>query len=219
VLSLRSRRRRFVSRGGEKLEGALDRLGFDPRGARIWDIGASTGGFTHCLLRHGARHVVAVDVGRGQLDESLRNDERVTVREGINVRYLQPGQLPGPPSLVVADLSFISLEKVLPALSTAAPGTPIVALLKPQFEAGRGRVGRGGIVRDPAVQEETLRRVAHAATTLDRVVTRVVESPVRGAEGNREFFMRMDPAGGSAPAPADQIIHEAVYGNDTKEEV
>ena len=220
ILRLRSRRRRFVGRGGNKLEGALDFLGIDPEGLLAWDIGASTGGFTDCLLQHGAAHVVAVDVGRGQLDSSLHDDERVTSRTGINVRYLEPEQLPGPPSLVVADLSFISLEKVLPALCAAAPGAPIVALVKPQFEAGRGRVGRGGIVRDPAVQEEALQRVCRAAASQGRDVTAVVESSLRGAEGNREFFVRLDPTDpGGAGFDTDRLIHEAVYGKKEKEDL
>ena len=218
ILSLRSRRRRFVGRGGNKLDGALDHLGIDPEGALAWDIGAATGGFTDCLLQRGAAHVVAVDVGRGQLDSSLRDHERVTFRTGINVRFLEPDQLPGPPSIVVADLSFISLEKVLPALCAAAPGAPIVALVKPQFEAGRGRVGRGGIVRDPAVQEETLRRVCRVAADLGRDVTAVVESSLRGAEGNREFFVRLEPAHpGGTGFDTDRLTHEAVYGNEKKE--
>ncbi|MEE9230926.1 MAG: TlyA family RNA methyltransferase [Acidobacteriota bacterium] len=220
ILRLRSRRPRFVGRGGNKLEGALSRLGVDPEGVLAWDIGASTGGFTDCLLQHGAGHVVAVDVGRGQLDSSLRDDERVTSRTGINVRYLEPGQLPGPPSLVVADVSFISLEKVLPALCAAAPGAPIVALVKPQFEVGRGRVGHGGIVRDPALQEEALRRVCGAAARQGRDVTAVVESSLRGAEGNREFFVRLDPAGpGTLACDTDQLIHEEVYGDKEKENI
>lgn len=214
-LEVRPRRPLFVGRGGEKLEGALDALGVEARVPLAWDIGASTGGFTDCLLRRGAERVVAVDVGRGQIDASLRADPRVEVREGMNARHLRPGELPGPPGLVVVDVSFISLEKVLPALARAAPGAEIVTLVKPQFEVGRGRVGRGGIVRDPALQESVLARLCGRAPEWGLRVAGVVESPLRGARGNREFFVRW--VSGAAPVPAHDVarsIRAAVHGDE-----
>lgn len=212
-LELRPRRPRFVGRGGEKLEGALPALGVDARGALVWDIGASTGGFTDCLLRRGAARVVAVDVGRAQIDAGLRADPRVTLREGINARYLRPGDLPGPPDLVVVDVSFISLDKVLPPLAAAAPAADIVSLVKPQFEVGRGRVGRGGIVRDADLQEQTLLRLCARALDWGLKVTGVAESPVRGARGNREFFVRWSPLASAAPvADVARAVREAVHG-------
>jgi 23S rRNA (cytidine1920-2'-O)/16S rRNA (cytidine1409-2'-O)-methyltransferase len=214
VLVLRPRRPRFVGRGGEKLDGALARLGVDPRGALVWDIGASTGGFTDCLLRRGAARVVAVDVGRGQLDASLRADPRVDLREGLNARHLRPGDLPGPPALVVIDVSFISLAKIVPAAAAAAPGAEVVALVKPQFEVGRGRVGRGGVVRDPTLQEEALRDVCARSEEWGLRATAIVESPLRGAQGNREFFVRWTPAASGPAGTLDvaRAIREAVHG-------
>ena len=147
----------WVSRGGVKLAAALDAFGIDPGGMRCLDVGASTGGFTHVLLTRGASSVVAVDVGRGQLDWSLRQDPRVTVREGINARFLTAADVPGPFDLITVDVSFISLRLVLPALQPLLAVTGrLVALIKPQFEAGRGQVGKGGVVRDPVVREAAI---------------------------------------------------------------
>lgn len=238
---------RFVGRGGEKLDGALDRLGLDVSGARALDVGASTGGFTDCLLQRGASTVVALDVGRGQLDWKIRTDPRVLVIEGVNARYLDPASVPSPFDLVVVDVSFISLRLVLPVLFPllrgpepplggrppsqgpmgATPGISrgpetrlslplLLALVKPQFEAGREKVGRRGVVTDPEVQIDAIVRVAscadgartagaHAGTAASPLasgteepirVLAIVESPLRGAEGNREFFLAFGHGGG-----------------------
>jgi 23S rRNA (cytidine1920-2'-O)/16S rRNA (cytidine1409-2'-O)-methyltransferase len=179
----------YVSRGGSKLAAALDAFGIDVHGRYAVDVGASTGGFTDCLLRRGAAHVVAVDVGRGQLAWSLRQDPRVTVRERTNVRDLHEGAFDPPPTVCVADVSFISLRTVAPHLrAIAAPDADFVLLVKPQFEAGRARVGRGGVVRDPEVHAAVLREVVAALEEAGLGVRAVVPSPLRGAEGNVEFL-------------------------------
>ena len=179
-----------MSRGGEKLRAALDRFGVDPRGRDCLDAGASTGGFTDCLLQAGAGRVVAVDVGYGQLAWEVRNDPRVTVMERTNVRTLEPADLPFAPELVVADLSFISLRAVLPALvRVSAPDAEFVVLVKPQFEAGPGGVGSGGVVRDPEVWRRVLGEVADAFGSLEVGVLGVVASPLRGPAGNVEFLL------------------------------
>jgi 23S rRNA (cytidine1920-2'-O)/16S rRNA (cytidine1409-2'-O)-methyltransferase len=183
--------RRYVSRGGEKLEAALDTFGLDMSGLRCLDVGASTGGFTDCLLQRGAAEVVAVDVGRGQLEWSIRQDERVTVIEQTDVRDVDPSAV-GDVGLVVADVSFISLRTVLPHIAALAGGAPIVALVKPQFEVGRGRVGKGGIVRDPALHEEAVADVIVRARELGLECRATVPSPILGAEGNREFFVHLE---------------------------
>ncbi len=181
---------RFVSRGGVKLANALDALALDPRGRLALDAGASTGGFTDCLLQRGARHVVAVDVAYGELAWGLRNEERVTVLERRNARSLEPGDLPYRPDLVVADLSFISLTKVLPALlRSAAPVHDVLALVKPQFEAGRDRVGKGGVVRDAAARRDALVAVARSARSLGAPVLGFAPSGLPGPKGNRETFV------------------------------
>jgi 23S rRNA (cytidine1920-2'-O)/16S rRNA (cytidine1409-2'-O)-methyltransferase len=185
---------RYVSRGGLKLEHALDRFSVDPSGLRCLDAGASTGGFTDCLLQRGAASVVAVDVGRGQLDWKLVSDERVTVLDRTNARELEPEQVGEPPSLVTGDLAFISLEKVLPALVRCAPEAAFVVLVKPQFEAGRDAVGKGGVVRDPAVWLECLERVSACLTGLGLSVVGATASPLPGPAGNREFFLHAVPA-------------------------
>jgi len=197
---------RFVSRGGEKLAAALDRFGVMVAGRRCLDAGASTGGFTDCLLQRGAAHVVAVDVGRGQLAWSLRSDPRVSVLERHNVRFLTPEEAGGPVELVVADLSFISLRLVAPALAGVA--TEAVLLIKPQFEAGRAQVGRGGIVTDPVVHLGVLESVAAAVAGDGLVMVAVMPSPIRGASGNIEFlghFLLRPPA----PAPLARAELEA----------
>ncbi len=180
---------RFVSRGGEKLAAALERFAVDPRARRALDAGASSGGFTDCLLQAGAAEVVAVDVGRGQLAWALRNDRRVTLLERTNVRSLEPADIGGPVDVVAADLSFISLVAVAPALARCSTSeADLVLLVKPQFEAGRTRVGEGGVVRDPEVHRAVLLEVrdglaAHGVVTVDAMV-----SPLRGADGNVEFL-------------------------------
>jgi 23S rRNA (cytidine1920-2'-O)/16S rRNA (cytidine1409-2'-O)-methyltransferase len=184
-------RPRFVSRAGEKLAGALADLGVEVTGARALDLGASTGGFTDCLLQGGAARVIALDVGYGQLDSRLRRDERVTVLERVNARYLECSSLPYAPDLLTADVSFISLEKVLPAVTACmAPVFRALLLLKPQFEAGPERVGKGGIVRDRAVHREVILRIAaFLAQSLELELWGVTRSGLPGVGGNQEFFL------------------------------
>ena len=181
---------RYVSRGGEKLANGLDRLGVDPAGLDCLDVGASTGGFTDVLLQRGAARVIAVDVGYGQLHPRLRADPRVTVLERTNARLLT--ELPFPPLLVVCDVSFISVRVALPpALRLAAPGWQAVVLVKPQFEAGRTDVGKGGVVRDREVRRRVLREVATTAHAWEASVVGVVDSGLPGPKGNREYFLHL----------------------------
>jgi 23S rRNA (cytidine1920-2'-O)/16S rRNA (cytidine1409-2'-O)-methyltransferase len=180
---------RYVSRGGLKLEGALAHFGIDVTGLRCADFGSSTGGFTDCLLQAGAAHVVAIDVGTGQLDWKLRNDARVRVREGVNARYLEPADVGEPVDLAVCDVSFISATLIVPAmLRVLKPEGRIVVLVKPQFEVGRGQVGRGGIVRDPELHEESCAKIRGFVEEAG-FKTDIMESPITGAEGNREFLL------------------------------
>jgi 23S rRNA (cytidine1920-2'-O)/16S rRNA (cytidine1409-2'-O)-methyltransferase len=180
----------FVSRGGIKLANALDALGLAVAGARALDVGASTGGFTDCLLQRGAAHVVALDVAYGQLDWRLRSDPRVTVIERVNARALPPAALPYAPGLIVLDVSFISLTKVLGAvLACAAPRFDCLAMVKPQFEVGRDRVGKGGVVREPALRREALVAVARAGVELGAAVRGFASSGLPGPKGNRETFL------------------------------
>jgi 23S rRNA (cytidine1920-2'-O)/16S rRNA (cytidine1409-2'-O)-methyltransferase len=180
---------RFVSRGGLKLEKAFETFGLDVAGRICLDVGASTGGFTDCLLQHGAARVYAVDVGRGQLDWRLRGDPRVVVREGVNARYLKPGDLPEPVSFAVADVSFISLTKILPAVTPLMETGDLVTLIKPQFEAGAGQVGKGGVVRDPAVRERVVAEIRDFGGRLPGLVWQACcESPIKGPAGNVEFL-------------------------------
>ncbi len=187
-IELTGPRPRFVSRGGEKLDPALDTFAIDVAGTRCLDVGASTGGFTDCLLQRGAAHVVALDVGRGQLAWSLRQDERVSVLERTDIRDADPDVI-GPVDVVVADLSFISLRTVLPAITKLAGDAPIVALVKPQFEVGKGRVGKRGVVRDASLHGEAVAGVVAKASSLGLRCEQTFDSPVPGAEGNREFFV------------------------------
>jgi 23S rRNA (cytidine1920-2'-O)/16S rRNA (cytidine1409-2'-O)-methyltransferase len=180
---------KYVSRGGLKLEAALREFAIDVRDRVCLDVGASTGGFTDCLLQHGAARVYAVDTGAGQMDWRLRGDPRVVLREKLNARYLRPEDIGEPVSLAVCDVSFISVTLLLPAIvPLLTPRGEMVILVKPQFEAGRDEVGKGGIVRDPAVHEACCARVAGAATALG-FQTALRESPVLGAEGNKEFLL------------------------------
>ncbi len=180
----------YVSRGGEKLAGALAAFGLAVAGRVCLDVGASTGGFTDCLLAAGARRVYAVDVGRGQLHPRLRADARVVLLEGVNARHLAPAALPERPSLATVDVAFISLAMVLgPVAACLAEGAEIVALVKPQFEVGRGQVGKGGVVRAPGLHRAVLRRVAQHAAGQGLRVLGVAASPLRGPKGNREFFL------------------------------
>lgn len=182
----------YVSRGGLKLAAALEAFGVDVIGRTAIDVGASTGGFTDCLLQNGAARVFAVDVGYGQLAWKLREDARVVNLERTNIRQLQPEQLAVLPDLAVIDASFISLDKVLPpTLALLRPGSEIVALIKPQFEVGRGQVGKGGVVRDPAQHAEVVERIKELATQLECRVLGVVDSPIHGPKGNREFLIHL----------------------------
>ena len=179
----------FVSRGGIKLAAALDHFGIDVTGSCCLDVGASTGGFTDCMLQRGARKVVSLDVGHGQLDWKLRNDPRVEVREKVNARYLDPNDFDDRFDIGVADVSFISLSLILPAMvPLLRPGASIVVLIKPQFEVGRHEVGKGGIVRDPAAQQRVVVEVSECAKSLGLEAAGVIESPILGADGNREFL-------------------------------
>ena len=186
----------FVSRGGEKLRGALDALGLDPRGARCLDVGASTGGFTDCLLQAGAAHVVSVDVGYGQLALALRRDPRVTVLERTHGARLTRDQVPGPIEWVTVDVSFISATRILERLPEVAPGARVLVLVKPQFEVGRERVGKGGVVRDEADRRAAVAAVAAAGRALGYRVAGEAASPLAGPRGNREVFLHLVPAGG-----------------------
>jgi 23S rRNA (cytidine1920-2'-O)/16S rRNA (cytidine1409-2'-O)-methyltransferase len=205
---------RFVGRGGEKLDAALDRFEVDVVGVRAFDLGASTGGFTDCLLQRGASQVVAVDVGYGQLHERLRADRRVVVLERTNVRDLGPGDLGEPAPLVVADLSFISLRTVLPSvMALAAPAADLVLLVKPQFEAGREEASRGrGVITDPQVWRRVLHEVAAALEHEGAAIMGVMASPLTGADGNVEFLVharRGASAAIDATAALDAAIGEA----------
>jgi 23S rRNA (cytidine1920-2'-O)/16S rRNA (cytidine1409-2'-O)-methyltransferase len=180
----------YVSRGGVKLAAALDHFGIDPAGKTCLDVGASTGGFTDCLLQRGAARVYAVDVGHGQLDAKLRADPRVVVREKVNARALSGADVPEKVEIAVVDVSFISLKLVLPAMAARmAPGGAIVALVKPQFEAGRGEVPRGGVVRSEATRRRVVEEVAEAGRALGLEVLGAVPSPIAGARGNAEFLL------------------------------
>lgn len=196
--------RTHVSRGGDKLAHGLDRFGVDPAGRRCLDVGASTGGFTDCLLQRGARAVLAVDVGYGQLHERLRRDERVEVRERTNIRDLSPADVPFLADLVVCDVSFIGLTAVLGTVrGLAEDDAEAVVLVKPQFEAGREQVGRGGVVRDPQVWREVLVRVVAVAAEVGWPVHALTASPLTGPAGNVEFLAHL------APPPAPEVDVDA----------
>jgi 23S rRNA (cytidine1920-2'-O)/16S rRNA (cytidine1409-2'-O)-methyltransferase len=204
-------RPRFVSRGGLKLAAALEATGVDPSGRRCLDVGASTGGFTDCLLQRGAAHVVALDVAYGQLDWALRTHERVTVLERTNARSLPPEDLPYAPDLVVADVSFISLRKLMgPILTCAAPRHDALLLVKPQFEVGRERVGRGGVVRDAGDRRAALVAVAAHARELGAAVLGFAPSGLPGPRGNRETFVWL--AEGGRPGDVGDLEAAAVEG-------
>jgi 23S rRNA (cytidine1920-2'-O)/16S rRNA (cytidine1409-2'-O)-methyltransferase len=199
----------YVSRGGVKLANALDALGIDVAGRGALDVGASTGGFTDCLLQRGAEHVVALDVAYGELDWRLRQDDRVTVVERVNARALEAGQLPYAPDLIVIDVSFISLAKVLPAvLGVAAARFDCLAMVKPQFEAGRARVGKGGVVRDADVRREAIAGVAARASELGAAVVGFAPSGLPGPAGNRETFAWL-AEGGRGTVDVEAALREA----------
>jgi 23S rRNA (cytidine1920-2'-O)/16S rRNA (cytidine1409-2'-O)-methyltransferase len=180
----------YVSRGGLKLAHALDVFGISPTGRICLDVGASTGGFTDCLLKHGAAKVWAVDVGYGQLDWKLRNDQRVTVVERTNIRHAPPELFPEPFDLITIDVSFISLKIVFPAiLKFSKLRTDIIALIKPQFEVGKGKVGKGGVVRDAALHQEVIDELTGFLPSIGLQARNIVPSPISGPKGNREFLM------------------------------
>jgi 23S rRNA (cytidine1920-2'-O)/16S rRNA (cytidine1409-2'-O)-methyltransferase len=182
----------YVGRGGVKLAHALDTFAIDPRGRRALDVGASTGGFTDVMLQRGAESVIALDVGHNQLDWKLRSDPRVIVREGVNARALTDADVPHRVTLVTIDVAFISLRHILPALPPfLEAGADLVALVKPQFEAGREEVGKHGIVSDPAVHEAVVERVTEAAAACGLPRVAMTPSPITGATGNREFFLHL----------------------------
>jgi 23S rRNA (cytidine1920-2'-O)/16S rRNA (cytidine1409-2'-O)-methyltransferase len=179
----------FVSRGGLKLAAALDHFGVEVIGKTCLDIGASTGGFTDCLLQRGAARIVAIDVGRGQLDWKLRQDSRVELREGVNARYLSPDDFTDRFDIVTADVSFISLTKILPVVPPLlGEQAVVITLIKPQFEVGREEVGKGGIVRDDAAQRRVVAEITSFAAGLGMRAIGVIDSPILGADGNREFL-------------------------------
>jgi 23S rRNA (cytidine1920-2'-O)/16S rRNA (cytidine1409-2'-O)-methyltransferase len=198
AIRVRGEERAFVSRGGEKLAGAIEDLGIDPAGLACLDLGASTGGFTDCLLRVGARRVVAVDVGYGQLDARLRGDPRVRVLERTNARHLEASAVAEPIDLVTIDVSFISATLLLPRLPEVAPGADVLVMVKPQFEVGRDQVGKGGVVRDPALREAAADRVRGCAESLGYRLAGRVDSRLPGPKGNREIFLWLQ-AGASRP--------------------
>ncbi|MFP4475086.1 MAG: TlyA family RNA methyltransferase [Desulfatibacillaceae bacterium] len=190
VVSIKGQDLPYVSRGGLKLEHALDHYGLDPSGLLCIDAGASTGGFTDCLLQRGARRVVAIDVGYGQLAWSLRNDPRVRVIERTNIRHMNPGDIPEPGQFATIDVSFISLRIAVPALAgLLLPGSPVVCLVKPQFEVGKAEVGKGGVVRDPEKHAKVLAQLDAYFRELRMDVREPTESPILGPKGNREFLL------------------------------
>ncbi len=203
-----------VGRGALKLEGALDAFAVDPNGRVAVDVGASTGGFTETLLARGARRVYAVDVGRGQLHDSLARDPRVVVVDRVNARALTAEHVPEPCGIATADVSFISVRKMLaPLRAVLAPDADAIVLVKPQFEVGRGQVGRGGIVRDPDLHVLALRTVAEAAAESGYAVRGACASPIAGTEGNREFFLHLGPGGGGmSGADLAEAVERAVRG-------
>ncbi len=209
-------RPRYVSRGGEKLAGALKRFDVPIEGRRAIDVGASTGGFTDCLLQAGAASVVALDVGYGQLAWSLRTDERVTVVERTNVRHADPAALGAPFDMVVCDVSFISLRTVMPhLLALLGDEGDLLALVKPQFEAGKGRVGKKGVVRDAEVHVDVLASAAQAAEQAGLVVRGLAFSPITGPEGNIEFWLWASRTGEATAATPEMVVaeaHEALGG-------
>ena len=198
---------RYASRGGLKLEAALREFKIDPEGKNCIDVGASTGGFTDCLLQHGAARVWALDVGHNQIVWALRQDPRVVVLEGVNARNLNPNQFPVRFTLATIDVSFISLAKILPAIRPCLTEEgDCIALIKPQFEVGKGEVGRGGIVTDPAKHRRVLVETVTAAGDVGLCAAGLTESPILGAEGNREFLIHLVPAGSAPCSTVDERI-------------
>lgn len=203
----------YVSRGGLKLEKALHVFGIDPSGKTAIDVGASTGGFTDCLLRHGANRVVAIDVGYGQLAWSLRQDPRVIVMERTNIRYIKPEELPELADLATIDVSFISLEKIHDSvINLLKPGGEMVALVKPQFEVGKGLVGKKGVVKDAAAHRDVLMRLWDFYLDKGMVVKGLTYSPIKGPEGNIEFLMYIALGGSGIPVEDKEKVVDGVVG-------
>ena len=188
-IRLRGEVSRFVSRGGDKLAGALEDFGLDVGGLSCLDAGASTGGFTDCLLQAGSKSVLAVDVGRGQIHEKLRSDSRVDLRERVNARHLEADDVPEPIDLIVADVSFISLRLLMPAFVRAAPDALWLLLVKPQFEVGKDKVGKGGVVREDHLREEAVESILESAATHGYSLEKRADSRISGPSGNREIFV------------------------------
>ncbi|MFH1538242.1 MAG: TlyA family RNA methyltransferase [bacterium] len=211
-------RARYVGRGGDKLARALEVFGIDPAGKRAIDVGASTGGFTHCLLEAGAASVHAVDVGYGQLALPLRNDPRVSVAERTNIRNVTPGDVPHAFDLAVIDVSFISLELVLPVVrELLAPGGRTIALVKPQFEVGKGKVGKGGVVRERGLHEEVLEKVVSFCGGAGLAALGAAASPLRGPKGNIEFFLLIAKSGeaGRGSVSREDIVGIVAAAHDS----
>ncbi len=226
-VELRTSPNPYVSRGGIKLEKAIEDFGIDLQGKTVLDIGASTGGFTHCCLEHGAKRVYALDVGYGQLDWSLRNDERVISMERTNARYLKRESLSSVPDLVTIDVSFISLILVLP-VAAAFPAKEIICLIKPQFEAAPEQIGKRGVIRDPDVHHEVLKKIMSFASQLSYRIAGLTHSPIKGPKGNIEYLlyltdfskgqkMAVDELNARASAAARQAFHHLGSGNKKKE--
>lgn len=216
VIRIKGETLRYVGRGGLKLEGALRDFAISVENAICLDVGASTGGFTDCLLQHGAARVYAVDVGHNQLVWKLRTDERVISREGVNARFLAPTDFPEPFDFITGDVSFISMTMILPALGPLAkPGARLVILVKPQFEVGREDVGKGGIVRDPALHRRAAERVIAAARATGFRPERLVRSPIEGADGNVEFLLSAIRVIDADAAPAPELAADltALFGS------
>ncbi len=209
-LEVRGNENAFVSRGGKKIEKALDYFNIDPAGLVVMDVGASTGGFTDCLLRRGAEYVYSIDVGYGQLAWSLRQDARVKCMERTNIRYVTPDMLDRTPSLCVIDVSFISLRLVLPVVSGLLTGDGRVAcLIKPQFEAGKGKVGKKGVVREPAIHLEVLEQFVENAHAAGFAVREVTFSPIKGPEGNIEFLGYLFKQGEDGVPDLRMVVQQA----------
>lgn len=209
-IEVRDNGKEFVSRGGYKIEKALDYFHIDPKGLCCMDVGASTGGFTDCLLKRGAIKVYSIDVGYGQLAWTLRQDERVICMERTNIRYVTPEQIPDTPDLAVIDVSFISLKLVLPAVCAILSKTGrIASLIKPQFEAGKGKVGKKGVVRDPAIHQEVLDNFLDNAHACGLHVYDITYSPIKGPEGNIEFLGYMGFEGEDGILNISDVIRDA----------
>ncbi|WP_026487563.1 TlyA family RNA methyltransferase [Caldanaerobius polysaccharolyticus] len=198
----------YVSRGGIKLERALKVFGVSVAGKVAMDIGASTGGFTHCLLKNGARKVYAIDAGRGQLDGKLRDDERVVCMEGVNARYLKKGDIPETIDIVTIDVSFISVKKIIPVISDFIVNGDIISLVKPQFEAGPYLVGKRGVIKDAKIHEDVLKSVIEEALANRLTLANVTYSPIKGSQGNIEFFIHLKKGEGSVDV--DKMVKDVV---------